>query len=331
MRNLENEFIELNKEFITEYMKLIFEEKYDKEISDLYIKRYIDVRYYNYIQFEKQTTLRRKIFISLKQIRAKMLSDFPYKSEIIEDMYLFYHYLLYIDNTLWCKDIGEIIDKMSYTRINLSYEQNTEFCKKMRELINKYNKDIEELLKIQETDKFNVKISNLDKDKKVYKVRLTYNIKFPEIYSEKSKDKVFETGIVKEDKLFIEYYLISNVIIKDIIKTRFQKNYIVDFTSTIFEKKSKLDRMLSIIDGEIIQDKLNFEVEYKDFIKNKEEYYNLIRKGYKLAILLDETFDDTDESINRLEIFNYILIDKDTKRYTRLLKNDKLEDKIIGM
>ena len=56
-----------------------------------------------------------------------------------------------------------------------------------------------------------------------------------------------------------------------------------------------------------------------------------MRRGYKIAITLDDTFEDTDENISRLEIFSYILVDRESEKYTRIKKEEKLEDKVIGM
>lgn len=330
MKNIVNEYIELQKESIEEYIKLIFVDKYDKQISDEYIEKYINTRYYNYVENEKMP-LKARTLEALKKERARLLITYKEKAEIIEDMYLFYNYIMYIDNTLWCKSIDDIIEKMSLTRIKLFLEGNTEFCKKMKDLIAQNNKKVSSLLNIEDFDKFYLKIKNVDKDKKVYDVKLEYNIKFPEIYSEKSKEKVFETGIVKEDKLLVEYYLVSRTILKDVIKARFNKQYIVDFASTLFEKPTKIERTLSILENEIVQEKINFKVEYNDFIKNKENFYNLMRRGYKIAIILDETFEDTDENIDRLEMFSYIFIKEKTDKYTRIKKKDKLENKVVAM
>ena len=54
-----------------------------------------------------------------------------------------------------------------------------------------------------------------------------------------------------------------------------------------------------------------------------------MRRGYKISIILDETYEDTDEIIDRLEIFSYILVDSKSEKYTRIKKEDKLENKVI--
>lgn len=330
MKNIVKQYIELARKNLTEYMKLIFDDKYDKEISDEYIEKYINTRYYNYVENEN-TTLKTRTLKSLKNTRARLLITYPDKTEIIEDMYLFYHYIMYIDNTLWCKSIDEIIEKMSLTRIKLSLNENTKFCEKIKELVVQNNKQIENLLSVEDFDKFYLKIKNIDKDKKIYDVKLEYNIKFPEIYSEKSKEKVFDTGIVKEDKLFVEYYLTSIAVLKDIMKARFNKQYMLEFASTLFEKNTKIERLLSCVENEIVQEKINFKVYYSEFVKDKENFYSLMRRGYKIAIILDETFEDTDENIDRLEIFSYILVDSKWDKYTRIKKEDKLENKVIAI
>ena len=72
---------------------------------------------YVYLEKETEKEIEDKInneIDSSKDVQEQKCSD---KTEIIEDMYLFYHYIMYIDNTLWCKSIDEIIEKMSLTYV----------------------------------------------------------------------------------------------------------------------------------------------------------------------------------------------------------------------
>ena len=59
-----SEYIKMTQEGITQYMKLVFERKFNKQICDSYIKTYIDVRYYNVNERGNHTTLRKEILES---------------------------------------------------------------------------------------------------------------------------------------------------------------------------------------------------------------------------------------------------------------------------
>ena len=44
--------------------------------------------------------------------------------------------------------------------------------------------------------------------KRLENISIDYDIKFPKLYSEYAIDKVFNSGVIGEDKIFIEYYLV---------------------------------------------------------------------------------------------------------------------------
>ena len=53
------------------------------------------------------------------------------------------------------------------------------------------------------------KIDKLNQESNAYKTFLKHRIKFPEMYSNKIIEQMFNTGITNEDKLLIEYNLIN--------------------------------------------------------------------------------------------------------------------------
>ena len=46
--NIMNEYIELTKKQIEKYLRLVFEDTYDKKYNDIYSETYINARYYNF-------------------------------------------------------------------------------------------------------------------------------------------------------------------------------------------------------------------------------------------------------------------------------------------
>ena len=55
------------------------------------------------------------------------------------------------------------------------------------------------------------------------------NIKFPLEFSDFAINKAFQIGLVSEDKLVIEYYLVVLQILKDVLKLNFKKKYVLEF------------------------------------------------------------------------------------------------------
>lgn len=85
---------------------------------------------------------------------------------------------------------------------------------------------------------FSLKLSDYNSINDVQRVSLKYHMKFSEIFSSTAIERAFNTGTTNEDKLFVEYNMISAQIIKDIIKGNFKKQYIVD-SQILYLKKSK--------------------------------------------------------------------------------------------
>ena len=68
-------------------------------------------------------------------------------------------------------------------------------------------------------------------------VTIDHQINMPKQYSDEAIEKVFNTGIIAEDKLRVEYLLLSVVALKDILNGEFKDTYIAEFTSSLLEKK----------------------------------------------------------------------------------------------
>ena len=203
----------------------------------------------------------------------------------------------------------------------------------LKQTILSWQEDTKNLLERYETKEFELKISTYKNTKNVYRVNLNYNIRFPQIYSTLAINKTFNTGIINEDKLYIEYYLMTVKIIKDLIKQDFKKQYIVEFASSLLEKEKKIKGIINIINNEAIQDKISLKIKYSDFSKNKQQVYDLMRSGFKIAVILDKSFEVNYENIEKLDMFSYVLINKDTEEYEKIedyFKSNNNEEKYLN-
>ena len=106
----------------------------------------------------------------------------------------------------------------------------------------------------------------------------------------------------------------------------FKKQYIVEFADSLFEKKQKILRLLNIIDNSAIQDKLSLKIKHETFLKYREEAYELLRNGYKIALLADETIDTDRAELEKLKMFKYILINKDAPYYDEIIRKKTLQN-----
>lgn len=321
-----SEYIKMTQEGITQYMKLVFEKKFNKQICESYIKTYIDVRYYNVNERGNHKTLRREILESLKEKKKRLIVDNKTKQKLIEDMEMFFIYVLYIDKVTPYKTINDLVKSICRLRVKILKKEDEKFRKLLKNFIEDDINKKEEFLEKFESKVFSLKLSDYNSINDVQRVSLKYHMKFSEIFSSTAIERAFNTGTTNEDKLFVEYNMISAQIIKDIIKGNFKKQYIVEFADSLFEKKQKILRLLNIIDNSAIQDKLSLKIKHETFLKYREEAYELLRSGYRIALLADETIDTDRAELEKLKMFKYILINKDAPYYEEIVRKKTLQN-----
>ena len=318
-----DEYIKIVQDAITKYLKLVFERKFNKQICDSYIKTYIDVRYYNVNERGNHRTLRKEILESLKEKKKRLIVDNKSKQLLIENMEMFFIYVLYIDKVTPYKTIDDLVKNICRLRVKILKKEDEKFRKLLKDLIEDDIKKKEEYLKKFDSKVFSLKLTDYNSTNEVQRVSLKYHMKFSTIFSATAIERAFNTGTTSEDKLFVEYNMISAQIIKDIIKGNFKKQYIVEFNPSLLKKNRKLNQLLEIINNSAIQDKVNIRIEYADFIKNKDKVYDLMKNGYRLAIVLDNTFEPEYSNFQRLNAFNYILASKKLEYFDKILLNEQ--------
>lgn len=318
--NIMNEYIELAKKQINEYMKLIFEQEFNQNYCDIFTERYINIRYFNYYENDIYESTRRKILDHLKQVGEELIINNINDRELIELIRIFFYYILYFDNVVYYKDLRNKIQqiaKVKKKRIDRDLNEE-ELYQKMQD----YMKQKEELLQQFSSDEFYIKLTKYPNKSNIHRVNLKFNnIKFPLEYSEFAINKAFQMGIVNEDRLIVEYYLTVLQILKDIVKQNFKRKYIVEFTATLLKKPKKIKSILNIINNSAVQDKISLKIKYEEFLKNKKEIYDLMRDGYKITVILDNSFETNFKDIESLQMFEFVIINQGLKYYDEFMNN----------
>ena len=152
----------------------------------------------------------------------------------------------------------------------------------------------------------------------LYNVNIKQDANIPRLFSNYAINKVWNEKKMTEDKIMVEYYMLNQIILKDIIQGDFSNEYLVDLPYTLYEKKDKLKNTLVIFDNNIAKDLITIKINYKDFIANKEAILEYIKNAYQFAIVLDDEYlNNTNKTI--IDIFKYIII-KDEKYQSESLK-----------
>lgn len=316
--NLADEYIELTKKQITDYLKLVFGNKFVKKYCDIYIKKYIDIRYYNYYDYDTSRTLRKKILDYLRDTAQELCIENIEDRTVIDQMCVFFYYVLYFDKVTYFKDLKNTISKISKLRKRILNKEDN-FENELYDLVKKYKAQKEKLLESVNSNEFYIKLTNYPQKLNIYRVNLKYNLKFPLVYSEFAINKAFNVGLINEDKLLVEYYLATKKVLEDILKQNFTRQYILEFTDKLLDKPNKLKNLLNIISNSAIKDKVSLKIKYEAFARNKEKIYDLMRDGYKITIILDNSFEINYKNIESLSAFKYVIVNRDLKIYDEIV------------
>lgn len=327
--NVMQEYIKMTQDEVISYIKLIFERSYSKKIALRYMNAYLNVRFYNFYPKDDNLTFRKNYLNAIKEEEANIVRAMPEKKKLIENMGLFFYYILYFDKISYRVDIDEIIEKLYKIRKKLLRKDNEDFKENFRNTYEEYADKKEKFLKKFETEEFYLKVTDYEGANNANRVNLKYNIKFPMLYSTQAIENVFNSGLVAEDKLFVEYNLMSVEIIQDILKGNFKRQYIIEFNTNLFKKKRKLARLLNVINNSAVQDKVNLKITYKEFLQNKDNIYELMRDGFKFAVILDNSFEPEYANFERLNAFYYTIASKKLDYYDKVLTNESIIKRLI--
>lgn len=307
MNNIDK-YIKFIKDYLTEYFKLIVKDKYKRIVYNEMLNTYIDIRYFNKYD-KKYKQIEKNIEYYIQENLRTLIEEDNKLVKNVNELYYFFWYLLYLDNTLEYDNLDKLIDKIIIDRKE-KLGLNDDITKELKSLVKESEKKKNNFFNEYLSDTFNLELKSTN-IKNVYNVLLSYNIKFPKIYSSYSINRVFKSDIISEDMCFIEYNMISKIVLDNIINKEYNKEYLVDFPFIITSKKEKTNRLLNIITNDLIRENVIIKVTYEYYTKYKSFISDLIKDGVKFAVIIDDTFDYEESSIIWLNIFTYIITNKD--------------------
>lgn len=317
--NIVDRYISILKDEFKDYSKLILEKNFNTEIFNIYLENYIDSRYYNFIEETNIRTFRDRMINEIETTKSKMFEKGIYKENILNSQCEIFKNLLVFDNVSTVQNEDVSINKLQeiYKEThkdnnfkNIFLDKNIFYDNLKRTLKEKYESKI-----------FNVKYIKLDKD--IYISKLEFNIRFSKIYSKSFIETAFTTGTTNEDKLQVEYSIVSKDILNDILNHNFKKKYILNLADSLLSKQKKMKSILNILNSSALQEKASLLITYNNFIKNKDNIYNFIKLGYKFSVYLDESFKLDIANLERLNMFEYSIISNELSNYNEIIKHKK--------
>ena len=324
-------------------MKIIFSTYYDEEIVSEYLRTYINARYYNikntenparafYLRILDELNYKEDILMKRCEEEAETLDEKESELNKISKTKEVFGYILFFDNVRNVENfktidsIREIIQKMiEIVNVAFGIKRSKEIEDKLYKEITSDMLDKEVYLDKFETDEFVLRFENSEFKEELYYTVLEHNVKMPMQYSESAIEKVYNEGIIAEDKLQIEYILLSIVAIRDIINANFKDSYIAEFECTLFKKKQKLESILSIIGNQALQEKISLNITYSDYITNQKSVLEYTKKGYDFVITLDNSIKSI-EDVEKLKMFKTVIAPKNLVLYKDIKSDSSLKN-----
>lgn len=283
--------------------KLILDKYYDREVIRCFLDKYISVRYMGENRESKDS-----LSVSLNKELLQVLENVSVSDDMGKFILDTFKILYYFDDVIACSDRGKYVSILCDMREKRLGLVDSKFSSSFDDVWNEALRRKEKFLDKFVCEHFPVLFKKIF-NSNIYDVSIKYDIDVPKLYSKWAVDKVFNTGIVGEDKLFLEYYMVCSNIMKKIIKGKFDSCYLVDFEVGLFLKKEKVSRLLNIVDIDIVKDMVSFKISYSDFLEYKDNIYELMRRGFRFSLVV---LDREDINYSLLGVFEYILVNKNS-------------------
>lgn len=325
MNSFFDDYMKFIDNFLSSYYRILLENKYERRLVRPFIDKYISIRYYNeYVVKESKFTER--LNKELNSVAKEMIRENEEKAEKIKNIFALFSYILYFER---CKNFVELNSLLKTLfndkAITLTYSDvaKDELGNLLREFLTKKS----ELIKLFKFNEFILEGKSYPNN--VYLVRLKQNCSISKLYSEYAIEKAYNSEIVNENKTYLELFLLSYRVIKDINALNFKNEYVLDFPASLFEKQKKILKYLRVLDNEYLKTKINLKIKYKNYKKYKKDINNLINEGYSICVELDEEYD---MNFRCLLLFSYIFINKNSKYYDIIINSkDDVKTEIITL
>ena len=331
MVNVMDEYVSYTGRCFHNYMKLIFDKKYDKNIASRYIDAYMAVRYSNYIdEANTKVALSKKISKSLDDVNKELLSEIDKTKEnmeLVNSYRIFSSHFYNLDQLYLLESQKKTVEKIAEERKKILDAPVGEFENEFLKILRDDIKKKKDFLQAFESNVFTLDTTELEPN--LYYAKLANDITFPDIYSDVAINKAAQRDSIAEDLTSIAFLQVSVKIANDLIACDFDNEYIVDLPKSYFQKKTKIKGLFNIIDNTFVQDRLRIAIDFATFQKYKVYVMEYMRSGFVFAIKLDESFDYSSENTEFLELFDRIIMSSDKYYYKDMKKSGKIKDRII--
>ena len=320
--NIIDEYIKYIKKSFSSLFKIVFKDAFKKSFYVTFLDKYISVRYYDETNYHGEKDFIKRINRELVDIYGDIIDED--NVDDLKNMIAFFAYVVYFDDILIVEKDMEIINSLINDSL-FNFENKDELKQQIKDWYISFKEGKERFNNVIETKYFNVVEEKLRRN--LSYLVLEHNVKISNLYSEYAINKVYTTGIINEDKLFITYILASHMVLNNAINLDFSRKYMVPIASSLFEKEKKFVRLINILNNPLAKNSISIRITYTDYISNKNKIDKLINEGYSFGLEIDEKYSG---NLTELILFPYVLIDGENEYYEMFIANkDVIRSKII--
>lgn len=301
MNNIVSEYINFSRQCINRYFKKILANQYEQEIVNKLVNNYIDSRYYS-----NNDNLSFLIRTNLSKASEEFTGG---ERKTADNVVKTFNFIMYFDNVIECESTVKVIEAIAGFRLNvLDIETDKAFEDSLLEMVKEDLIKKKEFIDSFDAKKFDFECNLTTKDG-LYDVVINQNLKFPNVYNSVVIDKVFKSKDLADKRAQLEYNFTALQVLKDIIKGNYFE-YLVSYPSGISTKEGDLEKLLAILDNEVLIDRISIKISFDDFMMEKDTIYEFMRKGYKFTTMLNNNFTEDDHNIRLLTVFKYIIVNR---------------------
>ena len=303
-RNIVKDYLEYEKKCLKEYIDTITEKKLSSKICDMIVDTYINVRYYNTYEHIKKNPIDNIEYYVVENFKKQFDDKNKNKNvPLIVDALIILRYVILYEK--YCKNKSAIKQLTKYEeKLRVRYKDTdvlvSGLIKSVKDNTHKKEKFLNDLL----SNDFCVVKKNTN-IKYIIDLYFDNSVKIPDLFSEIAINRVYNTGIIYEDKMLVFYLLTTREILLDMENFQNKNKYLIDFPDSLIGKRNKLSSLFKLIDTDYLKERMILKVRYSEYLNKKEEYDKLIHDGYSLAIIIDDEVNNT----VLLNIFSYIIVE----------------------
>ena len=320
--NIIEKYIKFIKREFSSFFKIVLSDDYSKKLCDMFIDRYIDVRYYDETDYPNEKEFINKINKELLNLYEALHSE---DDNQMKNIISLFGYLIYFDDVEVVERELEIITALVEDgSIKVKFDNGVK--SDLTIWFKEFKKKKESFNDTVLSKEFYLNENKVGDN--VYLTDLEHNIKISNLYSEYAINKVYDSGTVFEQRLFITYILTCYNVLENARNLNFNKHYIVGFSDSLFEKNKKSQRLINVLDNTLAKKMISIKINYSDYLKNKQIINNAIAEGYSFGVVIDSF----DKNVSGLIKFSYVFVDEKSEFYDMILsEKDKLKTMIIVM